>query len=396
MNYTVKSEDSMKRFIKAVFVTVAIFMLTSCSEKTNGRGMSEVPQDTVGQSTVQITTGETQPSNEEQSVLEALHAQPQISETQYGNTNANISNGAFTVLDGNNIYFVLPINKDYDVALGDLIKTNADGNERTVLSSGDRFSYLNYVSGWIYYINSLDGKIYKMRDDGTETALIVSADSQSDYYQGHTTQHLGTVEAMAIVDNYIYYRVRVPSVQSFSGYIKEIYRTNIDSGEVELLQQLGALTSGFTVYNGWIYYSINDANKSGAWEAYRIRTDGTENAKIADIQLYSTSIENDKIFYISDDESNIYSMDLDGANNKLFGDGIIAAKINVACGWIYFANRSAIYKIRTNGTEITKLCNIPNYNSIDINVLNDWIFLMGNGKNMLMVKTDGSDFQEVR
>nr|WP_159435456.1 DUF5050 domain-containing protein [Sporobacter termitidis] len=226
-----------------------------------------------------------------------------------------------------------------------------------------------------------------MRKDGTENTLITSADTQSGFMQGYTTQNLSMVDTMVVVDNYIYCRV------NNNDRTKVIYRINVDSGEVEQLQQLSALTSGLTVYDGWIYYSKSEDN---AWKTYRIRTDGTENTKIADFQVSSTNIVNDKIYYVYGDGAQIYSMDLDGANNERIADGIKAVKINVVGDWIYFTNTSAIYKIKTDGTEKTKLCDFPSSNFIDMNVLNDWIYLTGNGFNMHKVKTDGSELQEVK
>jgi len=216
--------------------------------------------------------------------------------------------------------------------------------------------------------------------------------------QGYTTQYLSTIELMVVVDNYIYCRVRYPVDVSDTNRIKGICRINLNSGEAERLQQLDAQTSGFAVYDGWVYYSIYATNEAGAWEAYRMRTDGTENAKIADVQLYSTSIADDRIYYIYGDEASgpqIYSMDLDGANNKRIADGIMAVKINVTGGWIYYADYSAAYKIKTDGTEKTKLGDVPDSNFIDMNVLGDWIYLTGDAFSMHIIRKDGSYLQNV-
>jgi len=179
------------------------------------------------------------------------------SETKYGNTSGNISNGAFVAQDGGSVYYVLPTHLEYQVRMGDLIKTNADGSEEAILFSGDRPHGLNIVDGWIYYITSFDGQIYKMREDGTENTLITTADTQSGLMQGYTTQYLSTVEVMVVVDNYIYCRVRYPADVSDINRIKGICRINLDNGEAERLQQLDAQTSGFYIMapRGASYYA---------------------------------------------------------------------------------------------------------------------------------------------
>ena len=310
----------------------------------------------------------------------------------FGNTSGNISNGAFTAQDRDSVYYVLPTHPEYEMRMGDLIKTKADGSARSVLYSGDRPHGLNIVDGWVYYIASFDGQIYKMREDGTDSTLITSANTQSGFTRGYTTLNLSVVEVMVVVDNYIYCRVRYPADIPNLDRTKGIFRIELGSGEAEKLLQLDEQTSGFSVHDGWIYYSIfiNDAS-----EAFRIRTDGTENTKIADVRLYSINIENDKIYYISGDWLYIHRMDLDGGNPECLSDGIMALKINVVGDWIYCANYSSLFKVKTDGTFIMMLYNFPFSNTVDVNVINDWIYVTGDGFSMFRIRTDGSEFQEV-
>lgn len=358
----------MKKIIIAVAVTAAAFTLTACGARTDNVSVSKAPES------VAVTTPVSTPT----------------SETNYGNTSGNISNNAFVAQDGDNIFYVLPTNPGTELHSGDLIKTNADGSTKSVLFSGGRPLCLNVVDGWIYYISSHDGLIYKMREDGTEKALITSADTQSGFMQGYTTQNLRMVGTMTVIDDTIYCRVLN------SDRTKELYKINADSGEVKQLQNVGVLTSGLVVYKDWIYYCKSEDN---IWATYRMRTDGTENTKIADYQISSVCIENDKIYCLCKSGNSgvqIYSMDLDGSNSKPIADGITATRINAAGGWIYFTDTAAIYKIKTDGTEKMKLCDFPSSNFIDMNVLDGWIYLTGNGFNMQKLKTDGSQLQEVK
>jgi hypothetical protein len=91
----------------------------------------------------------------------------------------------------------------------------------------------------------------------------------------------------------------------------------------------------------------------------------------------------------------ICCMDLDGANSERITDGVAVLKINVAGDWIYYATGSELHKIKTNGTEQTKLCDFPGAYSNLINVLDDWVYIWDRASGMHRVKTDGSEFQEV-
>ena len=320
-----------------------------------------------------------------------VHESPALSGS-IGNTSGNISNGAIAAQTGDTIYYVLPTHPGYEMLIGDLIKTNTDGSIMTVLFSGVRPYCLNIANGWLYYI--ADGLIYKVREDGKENTLITSGYSGQDFMQGLTTQEFYSIYRMAVVDDWIYCR-------AFDfDRTNVIYRINADSGEVEQLYQIDGSMNGFAVYDGWIYFNkiVDDA-----WGAYRVRTDGTENEKIADFPIFLPNIVNGKIYYLGgEDALQIHRMDLDGTNIERIAGGITAVSINVACDWIYYATGSTAHKISIDGTENTKLCDYPNSSSVEINVLNDWVYLIegresgiGNRHVMYRVSTDGGELQEV-
>ncbi len=55
---------------------------------------------------------------------------------------------------------------------GKLYKIRTDGTERARLNQ-DRSGNINSVDGWIFYRNDSDnGKLYKIRMDGTERQLV--------------------------------------------------------------------------------------------------------------------------------------------------------------------------------------------------------------------------------
>ena len=116
--------------------------------------------------------------------------------------------------------------------------------------------------------------------------------------------------------------------------MKTLYSISLETGEVTALCPLESLCSGLVVNDGWIYYSVYEGDE---WKSYRIRTDGTDNSTIGDFQLFSACIEADKIYYL-DDNLQICSMDLDGAEKKILADGITAIRINVSDGWIYYSD----------------------------------------------------------
>ena len=378
----------MSRILSILLLICLLFILSACGETDNPNNSNVVPNSSPEEQPLDIDT----PGNEAATVDNGSEERP--SESQYGNTSGNISNDAFTAQDGVNLYYVLPTSPEYVMEQGELIKINADGSVTIDLSSNGRPHSLNVVDGWIYYIsgNSMnpDGLIYKIREDGTENTLITSADSGQGFSQGYTTQNIGNTLRIIVVDDWIYCRV-YEAVDD--GRYNVIYRINADSGAVERLQQVGASMHGLAVYDGWIYYSTGSAEQDELG-TYRMRTDGTDNSKIAEVLIPFPSIVNNKIYYIGG-ERYIYSMKLDGTSVERVADGIMAVSLNVDGDWIYYATGSEVCKVKTDGTENTKLCDYPSTDSIQINVLNDWIYLMDRASGMYKVKTDGSELQEV-
>ena len=389
---------TISRIITLTLSLILVFTLTACGGTGDGGNNTTKPVDNMAPPVDNTTpAADNTPSNDVPSPDNSGSddkntPEPPAISGSIGNTSGNISNGAFAAQDGDTIYYVFPTHPEYEMLMGDLIKTNADGSTTTVLFSGDRPYCLNVIDGWIYYI--ADGLIYKVCEDGTENTLITSGYSGEDLLQGYTTQEFYSIYRMVVVDNWIYCRALDFDRTS------EIYRINADSGEAEQLQRIEGSMNGFAVYDGWIYFNKSEGD---TWGAYRVRTDGTENEKIADFLIYLPNIVNDKIYYLGgEDASQIHRMELNGTNNERIADGITAASINVVGDWIYYATDSAIHKINTEGSDSIKLCDYPNSNSVELNVLNDWIYLIdgresgtGNRNIMHKVRTDGNDLQEV-
>ena len=287
-----------------------------------------------------------------------------IYEIKYGNTTGNSSNNAFVAQNDKYIYYLHKIQPGTELQTYELVKVDAETDTENVIFTGHKLSYLKIIDDYIYYIDGDEGRIYRVREDGSES-IVVSG-------------KLNNISAMVIVGDYIFCRA------ADSERMKTLYSISLETGEVTALCPLESLCSGLIVNDGWIYYSVYEGDE---WKSYRIRTDGTDNSTIGDFQLFSACIEADKIYYL-DDNLQICSMDLDGAEKKILADGITAIRINVSDGWIYYSDTIAIYRLRVDGSESTKLCDFPSSNNIDINVLGEWIYLRGDGIDIQSIKAN--------
>lgn len=146
--------------------------------------------------------------------------------------------------------------------------------------------------------------------------------------------------------------------------------------------------------DSWIYYIINEnwvenSQKSGI---YKMRNDGTEVQKIygsENICYYEwLNVAEDWIYYVCSEQSapfdwdnsifGIYKIKTDGTEKtKIFDEYIY--EMSVVGNWIYYIdyneNKSGIYRMRLDGSDITLIYKRDKEKYIlDMNVIGDWIY----------------------
>lgn len=162
-----------------------------------------------------------------------------------------------------------------------------DGIKRTNLLTGNTeeitkdsiYPMVELKDGWIYYINNLDYKLYKVKTDGkdkrrlTDEELIISG---PDYDMGRFT----------VIDDSIYYL-----------YNNMIFRINSEGKNKSLIVD-GA--KDFVTDNKHIYYIDNLDNGS----LYRVNLEGRERVKLIDKSFgYLLEIKDNKLIFVAKSET---------------------------------------------------------------------------------------------
>jgi len=137
----------------------------------------------------------------------------------------------------------------------------------------------------------------------------------------------------------------------------------------------------------WIYYTNNNS-------IYKIKTNDTEKTKLADNASLKT-VEEGIIYYFGD--SGFYRMNTDGTKVKVLFNNPTTS-ILVSGEWIYYGCKQpmGVYKIKTDGTEKTKLADLNGYNIADntyefgvCGVSENSLFYYI-GENLYSMNTDGT------
>lgn len=294
------------------------------------------------------------------------------------------SNVAFPVVWGNSIYFA---DNNYNIS-----KINLDGTGYQKLND-DKSYYLNIQGDTIYYTNWSDiGNIYSIKLDGS-SRKVVNAEASYDiniagniiyfrndndgyerisipeletetkfdsYQRGNTVGNIVNKAFVAQQGDYMY------SVD-YNSY--KISSSKLDGSEKKILANYYGEVSGFNVLGNYLYYSRNrygDPNPPfdiGGRGIYRIKTDGTgTETLLAPGHTANLTVMADWIYYISTNDSSSDTGLLSKVKTDGTGHSFVTKKhgrsMNVVNNWIYYINvddNNSVYKVRTDGTEETKV-----------------------------------------
>jgi len=260
-------------------------------------------------------------------------------------------------------------NKDYDktnqvyhytVFAGDNIYTCESGNlykidaktQTSKLLCQDKVKEISYYGDWIYYINKTDGdKIYKIKPDGSQNSLVCK-DSALYLYT---------------LNNQIFY------IENSSDG-RRLHSIDLD-GNNKLTLTSESITSTLYISDGMLYFKV-----------------------------YS--------FYSKDSHSKFMKSDLSGKNSKVlvneslggFSESSDSSSDRVSFtftplesingDWVYYINannENRIYKVKKDGTEITKISPDSIYNNT-YHIIGDWIYYVNatDSHKIYRVKLDGT------
>lgn len=270
-----------------------------------------------------------------------------------GNTVGNINNFGFAAEQNGWIYY-------YNRENGGITRVNSK-DTKIRIKEGNAW-YINVVGGWVYY-SEIAGALKKIRADGSE---IVTLDEDG-------------ASGVCVVNDLIYY--------VGGGYGKEcIYKMKTDGSSKTVICKDYA--RNLNIIGNTIYY----ANQNDKYKVYKVGIDGTGRTKLNEDSTNCLTVIDNRIYYVNTKDYCVYSTDLNG-KNRVRINSIKTLFMNINNGWIYFTNfndNGRLYKIKTDGTGLTKL---NNSDSGQFSVVGDWIYYSNSDdkdSNFYRVKKDGT------
>lgn len=243
------------------------------------------------------------------------------------------------------IYFTEPIEKK-------LFKIKTDGTSKTELL--DRTAgFINIIGDWVYFVqepfslgpsDNDEYQLFKIKTDGSGLTKVIDESTYQPVYDG----------------TWIYYgHYPSPSAHGIDDDKSEICRIKPDGTERKVIVK-GTLQ--FNLENGWIYYSRFE---NETYAIYKIKVDGSGQTKVSDDAAYSILVEDGWIYFFPESagggfgSSNpvLYRMKTDGTARCRVGK--IWGSFNISGDWIYYGDENSISKLRTDGTGLTIVADVP-------------------------------------
>jgi len=286
------------------------------------------------------------------------------------NLSGNLFNSGFSVSSGKTIYFL-----GYNNGMEDGIY-KIKGKKKQKIAD-DYGYYLNIYGNHIFYIDSKDSNIVKLKTNGKDRKVLVENVDMKEitisgkylYYfddsylyrinvNGENKKRIldKTLDYYQIVGNYIYYSYIDNGSYSIS-------KVKIDGENNEKISE--ECGKSFWVNGNDIYYMYlnkKTENSSFMYELYKIGTNGKNKKKITEIsdklEPYTINFYNKMVYYTKRDDSGkiaIYKMDLKGKKEtKVVDINGYATNINLHNDYVYYPDQNEngdiqIYRIKTNG-----------------------------------------------
>lgn len=206
---------------------------------------------------------------------------------ELGNDSINIANAGYVAND-NDLHFIsLPTYRG-------IYAVNYETKKSIIINENHNAEYLNATEGWLYYLNSNDEHIYKMKYDGTELSEL---NKESSSY-------------VSVYDGWIYFINKNDNC---------IYKM-LTNGECIIKISSDSVNS-IALGSGWIYYTNADDNSSiykiSIYGDGRAKLNNKPSEKVSCIDQYENSKQSQLIFYINSDDLKLYRMKDNGTDEEV-------------------------------------------------------------------------------
>lgn len=245
-----------------------------------------------------------------------------------------------------------------DLSSGQLYKMKPDGDERTEISGVQTFNFV-INEDRIYYTAENERALYSSNTDGSDKTFICEKRFR-----------MWPTHKMYVVDDWIYC---IPKYNV-------LCKMKTDGTQLTWLTQPINPITDFCISGEWVYYIVQDYGES-RYHLYRMHTDGTQKTQLTQDTCGSRGMDFDEnwIYYV-DSEGGIYKQDFYISEPIKLVDCDRCSFLKVIGDCVYYNDDLAFYKVKTDGSERTKITNVvPDSRFVD--VWDNWLIYIDRSKD---------------
>ncbi|MCX7708787.1 MAG: DUF5050 domain-containing protein [Clostridia bacterium] len=232
----------------------------------------------------------------------------------------------------------------------------------------------SFYNGWIYYINSYNGELFRMREDGSEKVKLCDGPCNGVCLEGdwiYFTDWKGRIvkvkldgsnktvldeeswDSMYVSNGWVYCGIKIYKDIFNQNYC--LYRMRTDGSSKTFLNN--DYPTIFVSAGEWLYFMESEKGRSAGYDIYRMKKDGSSREKVIE-QVGSFVIVDGYIYYTNCfDQGKVYKRDLDSSKiEKVCNDR--STILNYCNGWIYYANENengSLFKVKLSGENRERL-----------------------------------------
>lgn len=258
------------------------------------------------------------------------------------------------------------------------------GENYIFLITDDKIIKHNQDNGYlekIYEIDSLNGigleedELYLLEEKYSQGLYIYNPDNDNKIMLIGEAYDIETVEYP-----YIYYKVNDDNLVK--------YNIENEKSEIVINKNFYEL---YGIIDDYIYYSDILCGLC------KIKLDGTDKSVLTDTSMARVTVDESGIYYLESYFGSIedfYKINLDGSGKKTIIDDLDKGCHFAYCiyeDYIYYPQRKGLYRIKTDGTDKSKLCDKYIYNFI---INDDYIYYQDGGE-VYRLKIDGKNEEKI-
>lgn len=275
----------------------------------------------------------------------------------YSNLNNTSERYVNVVRDGKNIFYV---NEN-----GFIVRTDENGENRSVIVDDTTTSYLYLKSNKLYYLSSTDDYVYSCSYDGGDKEKVIlnkvywfAVAGKYIYYRDGYTEMNEKTGADDIIGNLNLYRcdtdgknvvclvnsevskicVGEENIVYRSRQNGALYVIGIDGGESKLIleKEKDSEISNFKIYDDKIYALVHDNEVPAKSGIFSMAFDGSNKEKIVNTEGADFTIVEGKIVYADPVDKDTNICDLDGKNKDVLIEGTVINRPKIYGDYLYY------------------------------------------------------------